>query len=148
MKLCTQPQPHKFRTKPERGKKYSIQRIVDEASAYIDYCLAKDGDIEGFAATLRQLFYHLVGDGILLNNTPDYRNFGRYLNFAKGAGVLDWDSVYDRTRPLHGRERYLVEDAIKSCITFPHTWDLRQRLIKSRATRIRTLVRKPTPRAA
>jgi hypothetical protein len=100
MKLCTQP--HRFRTKPERGNQYSIQNIVDAAITHIDSYAEK-----GFTPTLRQLFYRLVAVQILLNRKADYRNLGRYINFAKGAGIIDWDAVEDRTRYVRGRNRYL-----------------------------------------
>src|ERR1700730_11977338 len=101
MKLCTHE--HTFRQNPGRGKnkkKYSIQRIVDEAIALIDtYAL------DGFTQTLRQLFYRLVISQFLLNCKPDYRNLGRHINEAKGAGLIDWDAVEDRTRFVRGRLR-------------------------------------------
>jgi hypothetical protein len=107
VKLCTQP--HKFRQNPENGRKYSIQFIVDEAIKLVDLYAA-----DGFRPTLRQLFYRLVTNQILLNCKPDYRNLGRWLNCAKGAGILDWDAIEDRTRYLRGRERYSTTDECKA----------------------------------
>ncbi|MGB7438478.1 MAG: hypothetical protein WBR26_21190 [Candidatus Acidiferrum sp.] len=42
----------------------------------------------------------------MLMNVADYRNFGRRLNDAKEAGMLDWDMVSDETREWHCRKRY------------------------------------------
>ena len=60
----------------------------------------------GFSVTLRQLFYRLVSDGVLVNRVPDYRNLGRYINAAKESGEIDWDWVEDRTRFVRVRQRY------------------------------------------
>lgn len=102
MKLCTQT--HNFRS--------TTQRVVDAAIARID-----DYEAAGFTPTLRQLFYRLVSDGVLINCKPDYRNFGRHLNEAKEAGIIDWDSVEDRTRRVRGLKRYsstkeMLEEAV------------------------------------
>jgi hypothetical protein len=63
-------------------------------------------DAQGFSVTLRQLFYKLVSDHVLINRVPDYRNLGRYINAAKEAGEIDWDWVEDRTRFVRSRQRY------------------------------------------
>lgn len=114
MKLITRP--HEFRTKPERGRRYSIRAIVEAAIENID-----DYAEGGFTPTLRQLFYRLVTLQILVNCYPDYRNLGRYINFAKGAGMIDWDSVEDRTRLVRGRNRYNdIEDWAESSLAGWH----------------------------
>jgi hypothetical protein len=99
MKLCTQR--HTFRKNPERGRLHSIQSVIDAVIARLDIYAAS-----GFTPTLRQLFYRLVTDRILLNCKADYRNLGRYINFAKGNGDIDWDAVEDRTRYKRGLRRY------------------------------------------
>jgi hypothetical protein len=94
----------KLQTTTQRYSKIKTARvrtIVDAAIAVLT-----EYDAAGFAVTLRQLFYRLVADGVLLNCVPDYRNLGRYINQAKEAGTIDWDWVEDRTRMLRGRQRY------------------------------------------
>jgi hypothetical protein len=78
-----------------------VRAIVDAAIRVLE-----DYDAQGFSVTLRQLFYKLVSDGVLINRIPDYRNLGRYINTAKESGEIDWASVEDHTRFVRGRQRY------------------------------------------
>ena len=82
-------------------KTQKVRSIVDAAIVV----LAEYKDA-GFSVTLRQLFYRLVADGVLVNRVADYRNLGRYINSAKEAGEIDWDWVEDSTRYVRGRQRY------------------------------------------
>ena len=57
----------------------------------------------GFVLTLRQLFYQFVSRPALgLTNTFDnYKRLGRTVTDARRAGLIDWDSIEDRTRNVH-----------------------------------------------
>lgn len=55
---------------------------------------------QGFDLTLRQLFYQFVSRDLLPNTQRDYKNLGGVINDARLAGMIDWDSIVDRTRNL------------------------------------------------
>jgi len=51
--------------------------------------------------TLRQLFYVLVSRLVLVNCTPDYRRLSRVTTQAREEGVIPWQWMVDRTRPVY-----------------------------------------------
>lgn len=55
---------------------------------------------QGFTMTLRQLYYQLVARDLIPNNQKEYDRLGRIVSDARRAGLLDWDSIVDRTRNL------------------------------------------------
>ncbi len=55
---------------------------------------------QGYALTLRQLYYQFVARGLIPNNMREYKNLGSIVNDARLAGRLDWDAIEDRTRNL------------------------------------------------
>lgn len=57
---------------------------------------------EGLTLTLRQLYYQFVSRDLLPNNQKSYDNLGRTISNARIAGLIDWDSIEDRTRFLRG----------------------------------------------
>jgi len=57
---------------------------------------------QGFVLTLRQLYYQFVSRGILANNLRSYKRLGSIVNDARVGGLLDWESIEDRTRNLVG----------------------------------------------
>lgn len=52
----------------------------------------------GLKMTLRQLYYALVGAGVIGNNLREYKRIGHYVSDARMAGLIDWDDIEDRTR--------------------------------------------------
>lgn len=57
---------------------------------------------QGYTLTLRQLYYQLVARGIIENTMRSYKNTGVLINDARLAGLIDWNSIEDRTRNLKG----------------------------------------------
>jgi hypothetical protein len=55
---------------------------------------------QGFDLTLRQLYYQFVSRGVIPNTQRSYKNLGSIVNDARLAGLIDWDSIVDRTREL------------------------------------------------
>ena len=53
---------------------------------------------QGFSLTLRQLYYQFVARGLIPNTERDYKRIGNILSDARRAGLIDWDSIEDRTR--------------------------------------------------
>lgn len=54
----------------------------------------------GWRVTLRQLYYSLVSKDVIPNNMKSYKRLGSIINDARLAGLIDWDSIEDRTRNL------------------------------------------------
>ena len=55
---------------------------------------------QGFILTLRQLYYQFVARDLLANTLRNYKRLGNIINDARMAGVVDWNSIEDRTRNL------------------------------------------------
>lgn len=55
---------------------------------------------EGYDLTLRQVYYQLVARGYIPNNERSYKNLGNIINDGRLAGLIDWNSIIDRTRNL------------------------------------------------
>lgn len=69
--------------------------IIEQANAIItDYAA------QGFTLTLRQLYYQFVARGLIPNRQTEYKRLGSIINDARLAGLIDWDSIVDRTRNL------------------------------------------------
>lgn len=54
----------------------------------------------GYALTLRQLYYQFVARDMLENSQRAYKRLGAIVSDARLAGMLDWDAIEDRTRSL------------------------------------------------
>jgi hypothetical protein len=70
--------------------------VVEQANAIIDEYLE-----QGFALTLRQLFYQTVARGLLENTFQQYKRLGTIIRNARDAGLIDWDAIEDRTREVN-----------------------------------------------
>lgn len=53
---------------------------------------------EGYDLTLRQLYYQFVARDIIPNKQSEYNKLGTAINNGRLAGLIDWDSIIDRTR--------------------------------------------------
>jgi hypothetical protein len=53
---------------------------------------------QGYRVTLRQLYYHFVAKGWIVNTFRSYKNFGELISQGRLAGYLDWDVIEDRGR--------------------------------------------------
>jgi len=53
---------------------------------------------QGFNLTLRQVFYQFVSRDLIPNTERSYKRLGSIINDARLAGLLDWQSIEDRTR--------------------------------------------------
>lgn len=69
--------------------------LIDTANAIIS-----EYDEEGYDLTLRQLYYQLVARGYIENTMNSYKRVGSVINDARLSGLIDWNSVTDRTRNL------------------------------------------------
>lgn len=75
--------------------------LVDKINSIID-----DYKAQGLSLTLRQVYYRLVAADIIPNTERNYKNIGNLINDARLLGLMDWNSIEDRTRNLAGRRVY------------------------------------------
>ncbi len=61
---------------------------------------------QGYELTLRQAYYQLVARGYIENNERSYKNIGSLINDGRLAGLIDWNSITDRTRNLRNRSHW------------------------------------------
>jgi len=70
---------------------------------------------QGYELTLRQAYYQLVARGYIPNNERSYKNIGNLINDGRLAGLIDWNSITDRTRYIRGNSHWeRPEDVIAS----------------------------------
>ena len=50
--------------------------------------------------SLRQLYYQFVSRDLLPNQLKSYKRLGGIMSNTRDAGLVDWDSIEDRTREL------------------------------------------------
>lgn len=55
---------------------------------------------QGYALTLRQLYYQMVARDLIPNTERSYKRTGKIISDARLAGKIDWDAIEDRTRSL------------------------------------------------
>lgn len=73
----------------------SSLKTLELAIAIID-----DYENRGYSLTLRQLYYQLVARGYIENTERSYKRIGNLINDARLAGLIDWNSITDRTRAM------------------------------------------------
>lgn len=67
--------------------------IIDKANEII-----REYASMGYDLTLRMLYYQMVTKNYIPNTERSYKNFGSLLSDARLAGLVDWNSIVDRTR--------------------------------------------------
>lgn len=79
---------------PKNFRGSSVQ-IISQANEIID-----EYTEQGFDLTLRQLYYQFVSRDLIANIQKEYKRLGSIINDARLAGLIDWNSLVDRTRNL------------------------------------------------
>lgn len=67
--------------------------LIDQANEIIETYQE-----DGYDLTLRQLYYQFVARDIIANRQNEYSRLGSIINDARLAGLIDWNSIVDRTR--------------------------------------------------
>lgn len=82
---------------------YKEQRFSGGSRAVIDQAnsIIAEYAAQGYDLTLRQLYYQFVSRDLLANNLQSYKRLGSIINDARLAGLIDWNTITDRTRNLH-----------------------------------------------
>lgn len=75
--------------------------LIEAANDIIDEYKA-----QGYALTLRQLYYQFVARGLLANTVKNYNRLGSVINDARLAGYIDWLAIEDRTRNVVDAPRW------------------------------------------
>lgn len=71
---------------------------------------------QGFDLTLRQLYYQFVARDIIPNTQKSYKNLGGIVNDARLAGMIDWETIVDRTRELRSLSHWEdPSDIVDTC---------------------------------
>jgi len=85
----------------EKNFRKSSQALIEQANQIID-----DYSQDGYDLTLRQLYYQFVARDKIANRQNEYKRLGSVVNDARLAGLLDWDSIVDRTRGHKARPHW------------------------------------------
>ena len=87
--------------------------VIDKANEIIaDYAS------QGFDLTLRQLYYQFVSRDLIPNTQKDYKNLGSIINDGRLAGLIDWESIVDRTREVRSLSHWSSPaDIVEACST-------------------------------
>src|SRR5262245_52553880 len=94
-------------------------RVVEQPNAIITEYLA-----QGFALTLRQLFYQFVARALLGNLFNQYKRLGRIVGDARDGGLIDWDAIEDRTREVNTHTFWTKPAGIISAAAHQYREDL------------------------
>lgn len=79
---------------------------------------------QGFILTLRQLYYQFVARTWLSNTQTEYKRLGSIINDARLAGLVDWNSIEDRTRNLEHNSWWEGPEDILSALASQYHVDL------------------------
>lgn len=75
--------------------------IIEQANSII-----KEYENQGYDLTLRQLYYQFVSRDIIPNRQNEYKKLGSIINDARLAGLIDWNSITDRTRNVRSNPHW------------------------------------------
>lgn len=83
-------------------------------------------EAEGYDLTLRQLYYQLVARGYIENTMNSYKRVGSIINDARLSGLIDWNSVTDRTRNMKRNTHWESPGQIIQAAVSQYAIDLRE----------------------
>lgn len=81
----------------EKRFHWGSQVLIQQAIEIID-----EYEKDNMKLTLRQLYYQFVARGLFDNNKKEYARLGRVITDARMVGLIDWNSIEDKTRTLRG----------------------------------------------
>lgn len=74
--------------------------------------ICRDYAAQGYDLTLRQLYYQFVSRDYIANKQSEYKRLGDVINQARLAGLIDWNSIVDRTRNLRGLSHWTTPRSV------------------------------------
>ena len=93
--------------------------VIEQANAIID-----EYETQGFTMTLRQLYYQFVSRDLLVNEPKSYKRLISVISNARDAGLIDWDSIEDRTRELVTHNSWDSPEAIIGAVARQYREDI------------------------
>ena len=93
--------------------------LIQQANGIINTYTA-----QGYQLTLRQLYYQFVSRDLLDNTVNNYKRLGSVINDARLAGLIDWNSIEDRTRNLESLAHWADPSEIVSAVAQQFRIDL------------------------
>ena len=85
--------------------------LIEQANEIID-----DYMQQGYQLTLRQLYYQFVSKALIENTMRSYNKLGSVINDGRLAGLIDWDSIEDRTRNVQSVSHWTnPKDIVETC---------------------------------
>lgn len=78
---------------------------------------------QGFAVTLRTLYYQFVSLNLIENKESEYKRLGGIINDARLAGLIDWEHITDRTRNLQSIAHWKTPQEIIEVVAPSYTLD-------------------------
>ncbi|MCL2745130.1 MAG: hypothetical protein FWE67_14900 [Planctomycetaceae bacterium] len=97
---------------------YINKRISEERTEVITNAneIIAEYQEQGYCITLRQLYYQFVSRNLLENSKRSYQRLCSIIKDGRMAGMIDWDTIVDRTRQLQCRSRWdSPEEILESC---------------------------------
>lgn len=102
---------------PKNFRKATMAVIVTANRIMLEYAE------QGFDLTLRQLYYQFVARGLIANSDKEYKKLGSYISDARLAGLVDWNSIVDRTRTLRKAAHWRSPSSIVSACAEQFNYD-------------------------
>lgn len=87
-----------------RGKSLELIDLINQ--------VVNEYSSQGYELTLRQTYYQLVARGYIPNNERSYKNIGSLINDGRLAGLIDWNSITDRTRNLRRNSHWSTPSGV------------------------------------
>jgi hypothetical protein len=106
--------------------KYRNIRLNPSSLALVEVCnrVIADYQAQGFTLTLRQLYYQMVSRDVIPNRQKEYKRLGSIVNDARLAGLIDWNSIEDRTRNLQSLGHWTRPEEILQDVAEQYREDL------------------------
>lgn len=110
----------KIAYKDVKFRRDSLDLIETANSVILEY------NANGYNLTLRQLYYQLVARGYIENTMNSYKRIGSIINDARLAGLIDWNSLTDRTRNMRKNAHWDTPGQIIRAAVNQYAIDLRE----------------------
>lgn len=95
----------------ERKFSSKSESLIEQANVIIE-----EYQSAGYTLTLRQLYYQFVSRDLIANKQSEYKRLGSVINDARLAGLIDWESIEDRTRNLESLAHWdSPSDIVQAC---------------------------------
>lgn len=107
-------------------EKYEDKTFHKRSMDMIEVCnqIVTDYAGQGYKLTIRQLYYQLVARGHIENTVRSYDNIVALMTNARLAGLIDWDSIEDRTREVIERSHWTSGSQILQAVASQYHEDL------------------------